>query len=99
MPNTSFEKNSIGAWESKGLHNFPKSICLKVNLISRLEFELAYYDSTDQRLNHYATRTLHLKYFYLIQIICTELYGFKFSYLIQIICPRLYDIKYSYRYK
>ena len=28
-----------------------------MNIIARLEFELAYYDSTIQRLNHYTTKT------------------------------------------
>ena len=36
---------------------FPKSICLKVNVIARLEFELAYYDSAVHRFNHYTTKT------------------------------------------
>ena len=42
--------------EDKGFHAFPKSICPKMNPIAWLEFELAYYDSTIQRFNHYATR-------------------------------------------
>ena len=40
-----------------GFYNFPKSICSKVNVIARLEFELAYYDFTVHRFNHYSTRT------------------------------------------
>ncbi len=28
-----------------------------MNIIARLEFELAYYDSAVQRVNHYTTRT------------------------------------------
>ena len=39
-------------WEDKGVHNFPKVICQKVNVIAWLEFELAYYDSAVQFLNH-----------------------------------------------
>ena len=35
---------------------FPKGICLKVNVIAQLEFELTYYDSAVQRFNHYSTR-------------------------------------------
>ena len=46
------------SWEDKGAHTFPKSICLKVNIIAQLEFELAYHDSSVQRFNHYTTRTL-----------------------------------------
>ena len=36
---------------------FPKGICPKGNVIARLEFELAYYDSAVHRFNHYTTRT------------------------------------------
>ena len=43
------------SWEDKGFHVFPKGICPKVNIIARLEFELAYYDSAVQRFNHYRT--------------------------------------------
>ena len=45
------------SWEDKGVHTFPKGICPKVNVIVRLEYELAYYDSTVQRFTHYTTRT------------------------------------------
>ena len=34
-----------------------KGICPKVNIIARLEYELAYYDSAVHRFNHYTTRT------------------------------------------
>ena len=43
--------------EDKGVHTFPKGICPKVNVIARLEYELAYYDSAVHRFNHYTTRT------------------------------------------
>ena len=33
------------SWEDKGVDTFLKGICLKVNVIARLEFELAYYHS------------------------------------------------------
>ena len=42
---------------NKGVYNYPKGIFPKVNVIERLEFELAYKDSAVQRLNHYTTRT------------------------------------------
>ena len=29
------------SWEDKGVHTFPKGICPKVNVIARLEYELA----------------------------------------------------------
>ena len=45
------------SWEDKGVHTFPKCICPKVNVIARLEYELAYYDSAVHRFNHYTTRT------------------------------------------
>ena len=38
------------SWEDKGVHTFPKGICPKVNVIARLEYELAYYDSAVQQL-------------------------------------------------
>ena len=43
--------------EDKGFYTFPKSICPKVNVIARLEYELTYYDSAVHRFNHYTTRT------------------------------------------
>ena len=48
---------STHSWEDKGVHTFPKGICQKVNIITRLEYELAYYNSAVHRFNHYTTRT------------------------------------------
>ena len=45
------------SWEDKGVYIFPKGICLKVNVIAQLEYELAYYNSAVHRFNHYTTRT------------------------------------------
>ena len=45
------------SWEDKGVHTFPNGICPKVNVIARLEYELAYYDSAVHRFNHYTTWT------------------------------------------
>ena len=46
------------SWEDKGVHTFPKGICLKVNVIARLEYELTYYESAVHHFNHYTpTRT------------------------------------------
>ena len=39
------------------IHVFFQSICLKVNVIAQLEFELVYQDITVQHVNHYATDT------------------------------------------
>ena len=36
---------------------FPKGICPKVNVIARLDFEIAFYDSEVHRFNHYIART------------------------------------------
>ena len=33
-----------------------QGICPKVNVIARLEYDLAYYDSSVQRCNHHTTR-------------------------------------------
>ena len=64
MPKLVSYKNSSGinqylthSWEDKGVHTFPKGICPKVNVIARLEFELAYYDSAVYRFDHYTPRT------------------------------------------
>ena len=62
MPKPFFKKNSSGtylthSWEDKGVHGLHKGICLKVNVITRLEYELAYYDSAVHRFNHYTTKT------------------------------------------
>ena len=45
------------SWDDKGVHTFPNGICPKVNVIARLEYELAYYDSAVHRFNHYTTKT------------------------------------------
>ena len=45
------------SWEDKGVHTFPKGICPKVNVIVRLEYELAYYHSAVHRFNHYTMWT------------------------------------------
>ena len=45
------------SWEDKGVNTFPNVICLKVNIIAQLEFELVYYDSEVHCFNDYITRT------------------------------------------
>ena len=62
MPKPFFWKNRSGTiWSIdrriRGAHTFPKDICPKVNIITWLDFELAYYDSAIQHFNHYTTRT------------------------------------------
>ena len=37
-----FSKYLTHSWEDKGVHTFPKGIYPKVNVIARLEYELAY---------------------------------------------------------
>ena len=41
--------------EDKKIHAFLKVICLKVNVIVRLEFEIAYYGPIVHYVNHNAT--------------------------------------------
>ena len=62
IPKPFSQKNSnryylTHSWEDKGVHTFPKGICPKVNVIARLQCELAYYDSAVHRFNQYTTRT------------------------------------------
>ena len=72
------EKNYLThSWENKGIHTFPKSICPKVNVIARLEYELAYYDSAVHRFNHYATRTLTSN----LEFLKSQCFMFKSSYV------------------
>ena len=68
-------------WEDKGVHTFPKGICPKVNVIARVEYELAYYDSAVHRFNHYTTRTPRIVYKYLyITIYIKREEGEKYMY-------------------
>ena len=43
--------------EGKGVHTFPKSISLKVNVIAWLEFKLTHHNVTGKRINHYTIDT------------------------------------------
>ena len=60
MPKQSLLKNSI-IWLIAGddelVYTFVKGISPKVNVITRLEFELANYDVVPRHVNHYITRT------------------------------------------
>ena len=42
------------SWEDKQVLTFPNVICPKVNVLTRMEFELAYYDSAVQRFKHHS---------------------------------------------
>ena len=42
-------------WDDKGVNTFPKGICPKVNVIARLDFQLAFNDSSVQLFNHYGS--------------------------------------------
>ena len=62
MPEPSLEKHSSGTnlpidGRIKDFHTFRKGISLKVNIITRLEFDLVYYDSAVQHVNHNVTDT------------------------------------------
>ena len=57
MPKPFSKKNSSGtiqliAGGIRGFIPFPKGICPKVNVIARLVYELAYYDSAVHRFNY-----------------------------------------------
>ena len=43
------------AGRDKGVHAFPKCVCLKVNVKVRLEFKLVYYDVAIQDVNQYTS--------------------------------------------
>ena len=42
-------------WRKKGVHAFLKSVSLKANVISRLDFELAYFEAAVEHFTHYAS--------------------------------------------
>ena len=51
MPKTPLQKDSswqglAHSWGNKEVYAFPRVICSKVNVIARLEFELAHFDVT-----------------------------------------------------
>ena len=56
MPKQSLQMNSSGTIQLiTGVGSFPKGICQKVNIIARLEFEVAFDDVAVHHLSHYAT--------------------------------------------
>ena len=69
------------SWEDKGVHTFPRGICPKVNVIARLEYELAYYDSAVHPFNHYTTRTPLLFWEFSHQIFITFIRFLRHSFL------------------
>ena len=44
-------------------HNFPKVISPKINIITRVEFELGYFETEVQHFIHYATLYFYKYYF------------------------------------
>ena len=63
MLKPSFEKNNSDTFEPivggiREIYIFPKGICLKVNIIMQLEFELSYYDVAVQPVDYNVTWTL-----------------------------------------
>ena len=82
---------TTGTSVDKGVHTFSKSDCPKVNVIARVEYELAYYDSAVYRFNHYTTRTYKIKIFEIEQIITLNLYTlFTFSDDCPYLCRHVY---------
>ena len=61
------------------MHNFPKGICPKVNVLARLEFELVYYNFAGHRFNHYTTRTppMFIRYRYVTLFDNNDLFHLK----------------------
>ena len=57
----------------KGVHTFPKYICLKVIVIARLKFELAYYSAV-QHFNHYTTELFEMDLFWYLTVYKQNLY-------------------------
>ena len=49
----------IHCWGDKGVHTFSKDISQKVNIMSRLEFKLTYFEAAVQYFNHYTMGTHH----------------------------------------
>ena len=47
----------IHRWDDNEIRTFSKGISLKMNVIERLEFELAYSDVTVLHVSHYTTDT------------------------------------------
>ena len=56
-PKVYFPTCLCGSKVDKGIHNFPKSISPKGDIITQMEFELAYYDVAVQYVSHYITAT------------------------------------------
>ena len=82
----------------RGFYTFPKGIYPKVNVIARLEFELAYYDSAVYRFNHYIMRTSPCSWernfsrnFCIVQCTLTE--KIKAEGLAQIFQPSIFTFK------
>ena len=57
MQKTSLWYYSTHSCGDKGVHIFPKGICMKVNVIVEVEFELSYFEAAVQHFIHYATET------------------------------------------
>ena len=62
------------SWEIKGVDTFPKSISLKVNVLVRPEFKLAYFETAVQHFSHYAFLSTKCKIFL---VLYTEIILFK----------------------
>ena len=95
-------------WEDKGVHTFPKGICPKVNIITRLEFEITGYDSAVQcfnRLHHenkpdFNDTTTCLMLFHAQKLGNWIQHMFIFTFFVKLsvesfFCRHLYDIKYK----
>ena len=58
----------------KGINTFPKIISPKVNVITWLEFELAYFEAAVQHFTHYTTRIQPCFHFRILLFVSSKLY-------------------------
>ena len=70
----------ISGTEDRRVHNFSKSISLKVNLTSRLEFKLSFFDAAVRQSCHYVTEWKYLPS-YLFHKTESSVFIFVLSYL------------------
>ena len=76
-------------WEDKGVHTFPEGICPKVNVIARLEYELAYYDSSSFTSRWSGFFFLSIRFSFYNLNGCLITYKFKVFFLKKMSCMQI----------
>ena len=71
-------------------------ICLKVNVIARLEFELAYHDSAVQRFHHYTAETPLRIYMCAYVCVCDGIYVCVYMCMCDCTCMCVYVCVWRY---